>query len=256
MARTASWATWGGMPGACGGDGPKLVLSVIWRLLLRPYALLDIGASSGRMLFLARAMGAMHCMGLEVQGDLEAARRRPISGSKAKEGGVKEGGLRTVYRAALALLEKSGAAASSVHITFNADIGKQSSLELAAQLPESVSKLPIAVYAFCDVFSADNRQKMFQLVRGDSRMQVIMCSPGKGKHDMFSNAGAILAALNVAARAARLSEFKRVVLLGLRGPPGAGGLKLDRDGNVIVRMKGSGSQKTLYVFSRLPLPPS
>ena len=198
-------------------------------------------------------------MGLEVQGDLEAARRRPISGSKAKEGGVKEGGLRTVYRAALALLEKGGAAASSVHITFNADIGKQSSLELAAQLPESVSKLPIAVYAFCDVFSADNRQKMFQLVRGDSRMQVIMCSPGKGKHDMFSNAGAILAALNVAARAARLSELKRVVLLGficMRGPPGAGGLKLDRDGNVIVRMKGSGSQKTLYVFSRLPLPPS
>lgn len=238
----------GGMPGTCRGDDPKLVLDVFWQLLLQHYALLDIGASSGRMLFLARAMGAAHCMGLEVQGGMEATRR----GLKGQ--GEKEGGLQHVYNQALAKLEARGVCASSVCIRFGADISQQSSLPDAAPLPEPVSSLPVAVYAFCDGFHPDHRQKMLQLVGRDRRVQVLMCSPGMGKGDQLQNADAILKALNGAARLAGLPRFKRVVLSCFLRPD-VRVRTLDRQGNLLVHMKGSGSVKTLYTFSRSPLPP-
>ncbi len=203
-----------GMPGSMTPSGRVAALYRLWQMVGRPYEFVDIGSHSGVMLLLARGIGAALAVGLEYN-----------DGSA----------LGHVFEAFQKKGEKYSVAASTVANNFDTAVGpRRDGQEMLKSLPsiQSVgSKLPIAVYAFCDGFPPQDRKHMFQLVASNHKVKAVMCSPGKARGDPYNSAERILTALNKEAKAARLPRF-------------------ERDGEQVVSMQGSGAKKTVIFYRR------
>lgn len=167
------------------------------------YELIDVGASSGIVLASAFAFGAQLASGIELKNE----------------------GQHEVFLSVQNFLEKDwGIEPSRFSITYDVDVSTCTS-------HLGIGVLRKAVFAFCDGFDERSRRHMFKLVGQDSLVHLLVCSLGRGKHDLYSQPEAILHELNKGASAHSIPVF-------VNSLP-----------SIKVRM--CSSEKTLHCFSRM-----
>lgn len=170
-----------------------------------PYEMVDIGAGNGVMCLMALCFGAKFSVGIEL-----------ITAQVS------------VFEKSLPILERYGVEATSVSLSYGADVKKITQLP-TLQL-EGVPPIPKAVFFFCDGLDEAARRHTFSLLSQDLGVKVFLCSLGKGKEDCFSRTYDILDELN-------------------KDSPGRDGLFVCHS-SIVVSMKGSQAKKTLCIFSR------
>jgi hypothetical protein len=196
-----------GMDGTATSEDKRRILNQFWELMGGEYEFVDMGASSGVMLFMARAMGAGLAVGIECRSSglvhvFDLAREIASGQAALKRGRKKE-----------FLDEGHCISASSVHLGFGQAVGRASPtgewsvVDKLPSLQEEGSSMPVGVFAFCDGWAEEDRVQLFQMVGKASAVRVFMCSPGKGTGEVYTTPEKVLAAMNAAASAQQLPLF-------------------------------------------------
>ncbi|GAX83574.1 hypothetical protein CEUSTIGMA_g10999.t1 [Chlamydomonas eustigma] len=144
---------------------------------------------------------------------------------------LKNEGQESVYLKSRELFIRNGIVDPRMLVSYGVDVSSTSTLPSNLYCEQGCERKR-AVYSFCDGFAEVDRSHMFSLIGRDRQVKLFICSLGKGRGDKFSTPQAVERSINNAAASTQNEPFIACAKL-------------------VVRMFGSGAQKTVHVLRRL-----
>ncbi|GAX86131.1 hypothetical protein CEUSTIGMA_g13544.t1 [Chlamydomonas eustigma] len=144
---------------------------------------------------------------------------------------LKNEGQESVYLKSREVFVRNGIVDPRMLVSYGVDVSSTSTLSSNLYCVQGCERKR-AVYSFCDGFAEVDRSHMFSLIGRDRQVKLFICSLGKGRGDKFSTPQAVERSINNAAASTQNEPFIACAKL-------------------VVRMFGSGAQKTVHVFRRL-----
>ncbi|GAX86579.1 hypothetical protein CEUSTIGMA_g13987.t1 [Chlamydomonas eustigma] len=144
---------------------------------------------------------------------------------------LKNEGQESVYLKSREVFVRNGIVDPRMLVSYGVDVSSTRTLPSNLYCEQGCERKR-AVYSFCDGFAEVDRSHMFSLIGRDRQVKLFICSLGKGRGDEFSTPQAVERSINNAAASTQNEPFIACAKL-------------------VVRMFGSGAQKTFHVFRRL-----